>query len=343
MKILVQSSDCFGRWWTWLLQPGQLEGSSRLQPLASERALEKGGEPLVVQCPVCRKIILPSDVAHVREFLTAGIPQKMDIDDKDNAVLELFVNDKEVARRAKFAAEFEAQQARGAIIEPKRLEVIMPGMVLPINPIPPNPSQGEAAEDLPSSGPSEIPTTKVLVASEIVKEESTAGHGKTRRDHGGHSRSRWRGSGRQINHIPLHNSNTGLNQEVSSGDRALHSGINHHGSGEKIGQVEKVEQAVDQNDMIHVQEEFGTTLPSAPQFAEGSTSTSKVAIQEQGRNTPQNDRFRNTMYSNGDSNNNFGRGQRGSAYGGRLGRGRNQRSYERRRLGKNLHSKETDS
>jgi hypothetical protein len=77
MKILVQSSDCFGRWWTWLLQPGQLEGNSRLQPLASERALEKGGEPLVVQCPVCRKIILPSDVAHVREFLTAGIPQEM--------------------------------------------------------------------------------------------------------------------------------------------------------------------------------------------------------------------------------------------------------------------------
>jgi hypothetical protein len=266
-----------------------------------------------------------------------------DIDDKDNAVLESFVNDKEVARRAKFAAEFEAQQARGAIIEPKRLEVIMPGMVLPINPIPPNPSLGEAAKDLPSSGPSEIPTTKVLVASEIVKEESTPGHGKSRRDHGGHSRSRWRGSVRQINHIVRHSSNTGLNQEVSSGDRALHSGINHHGNGEKIGQVEKVEQAVGQNDMIRVQEEFGTKLPSAPQSAEGSTSTSKVAIQEHGRNTPQNDRFRNTMYSNGDSNNNFGRGQRGSAYGGRLERSQNQRSYERRRLGKNLHSKETDS
>jgi len=266
-----------------------------------------------------------------------------DIDDKDNAVLESFVNDKEVARRAKFAAEFEAQQARGAIIEPKRLEVIMPGMVLPINPIPPNPSQGEAAKDLPSSGPSEIPTTKVLVASEIVKEESTPGHGKSRRDHGGHSRSRWRGSVRQINHIVRHSSNTGLNQEVSSGDTALHSGINHHGNGEKIGQVEKVEQAVGQNDMICVQEEFGTTFPSAPQSAEGSTSTSKVAIQEHGRNTPQNDRFRNTMYSNGDSNNNFGRGQRGSAYSGRLGRSQNQRSYERQRLGKNLHSKETDS
>ncbi len=265
-----------------------------------------------------------------------------DIDDKDNAVLESFINDKEVARRAKFAAEFEAQQARGAIIEPKRLEVIMPGMVLPVNPIPPNPSQGEAAKDLPSSGPSEIPTTKVLVASEIVKEESTPGHGKSRRDHGGHSRSRGRGSVRQINQAVLHSSNTGLNQE-SSGDSALHSGINYHGNGEKIGQVEKVQQAVDQNDMIRVQEEFGTTLPSVPQFAEGMTSTSKVAIQEHGRKTPQNDRFRNTMYSNGDSNNNFGRGQSGSAYGGRLGRGQNQRSYERRRLGKNLHSKEADS
>jgi hypothetical protein len=95
--------------------------------------------------------------------------------------------------------------------------------------------------------------------------------------------------------------------------------------------------------MIRVQEEFGTTLPSAPQLAEGSTSTSKVTIQEHGRDAPQNDRFRNTMYSNGVSNNNFGRDQRGSAYSGRLGRGQNQRSYERRRLGKNLHSKETDS
>lgn len=73
----------------------------------------------------------------------------------DASVPDLVLTEEELERRARFSAEFEAQQARGAIIEPKKLEVILPGMVVPRTPQveeqPPVPAVSEEDQASPSS------------------------------------------------------------------------------------------------------------------------------------------------------------------------------------------------
>ncbi|KAL3697234.1 hypothetical protein R1sor_011310 [Riccia sorocarpa] len=150
-------SDCFGNWWRWLQQQHKASSSgvvSAPRPADSnnDERSENGNaaqvEEFPVNCPVCRMVVYAEDVAHVREFLVA----ERNVDNEENAeVPDSVLTAEELERRARFCAEFEAQQARGAIIEPKKLEVILPGMIVPprtpaVEEEPPASAQGSETE-----------------------------------------------------------------------------------------------------------------------------------------------------------------------------------------------------
>ncbi|KAL2644048.1 hypothetical protein R1flu_011635 [Riccia fluitans] len=174
-------SDCFGNWWRWLQQ--QHKGSSSggvsapmLDGSDNDERSEKGTvaevEDFPVNCPVCRMVVNAEDVAHVLEFLIA----ERSVDrqrEEDAKVPDSVLTSEELERRARFTAEFEAQQSRGAIIEPKKLEVILPGMIVPprtpVEGQPPTLAPGSAAESpsgdqIPPTSPVESPGTSSSVS-----------------------------------------------------------------------------------------------------------------------------------------------------------------------------------
>lgn len=66
----------------------------------------------------------------------------------------LVMSDEEMCRRAYFASQFEAQKARGGIIELKKLDVIQPGMILTPGVVPSTPPEEELESN--QAGPSEL-------------------------------------------------------------------------------------------------------------------------------------------------------------------------------------------
>ncbi|BBN03237.1 E3 ubiquitin-protein ligase RNF25 [Marchantia polymorpha subsp. ruderalis] len=200
-------SDCFGNWWRWL----QLQNGGRSAAIATsddgdndERSEQRNSVEFgdfSVNCPVCRMIVTAEDVAHVREFLTAE--SKLQNSEDDASVPDLVLTEEELERRARFSAEFEAQQARGAIIEPKKLEVILPGMVVPRTPQaeeqPPVPAVSEEDQASPSSITDSPVSSSPQFSGIRGFESQQSGHGSPKgqghqqRDNGQGSRVSFRG------------------------------------------------------------------------------------------------------------------------------------------------------
>ncbi|KAJ7287942.1 hypothetical protein O6H91_Y313600 [Diphasiastrum complanatum] len=163
-------SDCFGRWWRWLKINEYEAFCQQTSSLQDELELSEGSsgsysveisskqlDSFVALCPVCRTMIHAADVAHVQEYLTTDLNGAEE--EGNETVLTSSILTEEHARQARFAAELDAQQARGGIIEPRRLEVIMPGMYLTTTPIqsvlvPPVESTSSKVEACSTSGTS---------------------------------------------------------------------------------------------------------------------------------------------------------------------------------------------
>ncbi|GAA0159979.1 hypothetical protein LIER_16637 [Lithospermum erythrorhizon] len=122
--------ECIIRWWNWLQLQNETD-SSHATSSSSQAQKEQGiHEKSMGRCPVCRKVFLPKDIEHVLDLV--GTTTSLDdsgskIDDDEN----ILHSDSEIIRRKKFEAILKIQQERSGLIEPKKNEVLLPGMYLP--------------------------------------------------------------------------------------------------------------------------------------------------------------------------------------------------------------------
>ncbi|MCO5602227.1 hypothetical protein L7F22_056355 [Adiantum nelumboides] len=77
-----------------------------------------------LKCPVCRQSIDVQDIVSIWSILIADLVQEKDFVPD----VEVIFTKTETERKEKFDELFRAQQRRGGIIEPRKLEVILPGM-----------------------------------------------------------------------------------------------------------------------------------------------------------------------------------------------------------------------
>eukprot|EP00250_Pteridium_aquilinum_P012255 c20602_g1_i1 orf=188-1345(+) len=149
-------SDCFGRWWRWVLQKQNLDNADVLHVLGLEEdrelvnliaSCEKLLGVVELKCPVCRKSINARDLASVWRCLAAVPALEQDEDQEIVQELEIMSYKSEVDRKSKFDKLFKAQQQCGGIIEPKKLEVLVPGMFISVMPTK-DPSCSESREDI---------------------------------------------------------------------------------------------------------------------------------------------------------------------------------------------------
>lgn len=132
-------SDCFGRWWRWVLQEKNLVFSSAFGSLEPEE--EKDLSELIascekllgeaeLKCPICRKFINAEDLVSAWSALATDPALNQD---REATVQEpdVMFSKNEAERKVRFDQLFRAQQCCGGIIEPRKLEVLVPGMFLP--------------------------------------------------------------------------------------------------------------------------------------------------------------------------------------------------------------------
>ncbi|CAM6127285.1 unnamed protein product [Calypogeia fissa] len=186
-------SDCFGDWWRWLqyqqptrppLHAGRLqdedgEETSLEQIESSEGRITRAPGELQMHCPVCRKLILAEDFAHVHDYLLKENGMKpFFLQYEDTKVPVDILTDAELVRRAQFSAQFEAQLERGGIIENKRLEVIQPGMIVPPRTPPLVESTPEEVllEDQGTIAPSDVPPRETSTTQGRSRMDGQTGH-----------------------------------------------------------------------------------------------------------------------------------------------------------------------
>ncbi|KZV49065.1 hypothetical protein F511_11016 [Dorcoceras hygrometricum] len=126
--------DCFVRWWNWILMQSET-GSSN-----SSRASKSSGsmqdqlgthgmmEESMRKCPVCREVFLFKDIEHMLDVIGTATHMDSDETDIDEDFLQ---SDSEKLRRQKYEAVLKLQQENSGLIEPKSIEVLLPGMFLP--------------------------------------------------------------------------------------------------------------------------------------------------------------------------------------------------------------------
>lgn len=134
-------SECFGRWWGWMLNELSIESTKTHQGLEYEQdhglvnsygsrkdMLEEMVENFQLKCPVCRKRVYAEDLEHVWNFLDSGSTAKQAQEEEVILEPEIVFSEAEIARKCNFDHHFKAQKLCGGIIEPRKLEVIVPGM-----------------------------------------------------------------------------------------------------------------------------------------------------------------------------------------------------------------------
>lgn len=134
--------ECIIRWWNWLQLQNETDASHATS--SSGRAQGHGTsvgydnlklkdihEKSMGRCPVCRKVFLAKDIEHVLDLVgtTTSLDDsssKLDADDE-----KILHSDSEIIRKQKFEAILKIQQEKSGLIEPKKNEVLLPGMYLP--------------------------------------------------------------------------------------------------------------------------------------------------------------------------------------------------------------------
>ncbi|MCO5595816.1 hypothetical protein L7F22_049866 [Adiantum nelumboides] len=123
-------SECFVRWWRWMLQRKNLDKADILFDSRPEEEKDVAArcmqllEEADLKCPVCRQSVDVQDIVSIWSILIAELVQEKDFVPD----VEVIFNKIETERKEKFDELFRAQQRCGGIIEPKKLEVILPGM-----------------------------------------------------------------------------------------------------------------------------------------------------------------------------------------------------------------------
>ncbi|XP_073123811.1 uncharacterized protein [Henckelia pumila] len=126
--------DCFIQWWNWILTQSEMgvANSSRASKSSGSMQDQLGMHEMTGEstgkCPVCREVFLTKDIEHVLDNLGSTTHLDSDENEVDKDFLQ---SDSENLRRQKFEAVLKLQQENSGLIEPKNLEVLLPGMFLP--------------------------------------------------------------------------------------------------------------------------------------------------------------------------------------------------------------------
>ncbi|ERN00251.1 E3 ubiquitin-protein ligase RNF25 isoform X1 [Amborella trichopoda] len=138
--------QCIIRWWKWLQEEDRTRIlSSDFSQTSSSLSIDLEGEgnasgersePLAAEthnvgnCPVCRKVIHAKDIEHVLDLLRPGSSQ-LPPDETNVVEEEVLLSDIETIKREKFEATVRVQRENGGLIEPKKIDVLQPGIFLP--------------------------------------------------------------------------------------------------------------------------------------------------------------------------------------------------------------------
>ncbi|XP_024996177.1 E3 ubiquitin-protein ligase RNF25 isoform X2 [Cynara cardunculus var. scolymus] len=127
---------CIIRWWNWLQTHKEVDHASSSGPTAhpqqikTQPGMHKNMEDGIGFCPVCRKVFHAKDIEHVLDLV--GAYSQLNLDNTEGIENEMLLRlDSENTRRQKFEAILKLQQENNGLIEPKKTEVLMPGMFLP--------------------------------------------------------------------------------------------------------------------------------------------------------------------------------------------------------------------
>ncbi|XP_057980946.1 uncharacterized protein LOC131166427 isoform X2 [Malania oleifera] len=131
-------SECIIRWWQWL-QMEKVTDFRNSSPATIHPSRERKNsqdvpgimEENVGNCPVCRKVFVTKDIEHVLELVGTCASKMSSSGNEVSDDEKLLQSDSEVFRRHKFETILRLQQENSGLIEPKRNEVLRPGMFLP--------------------------------------------------------------------------------------------------------------------------------------------------------------------------------------------------------------------
>ncbi|XP_076936974.1 uncharacterized protein LOC143604350 [Bidens hawaiensis] len=117
--------ECIIRWWNWLQTHKETDHEIKTQSGKNRKTEDAMGT-----CPVCRKVFHAKDIEHVLGLV--GAYSQLNIEKAGDTENDTLLNtDSENIRRKKFEAILKVQQENNGLIEPKKSEVLMPGMFLP--------------------------------------------------------------------------------------------------------------------------------------------------------------------------------------------------------------------
>ncbi|KAA8520434.1 hypothetical protein F0562_014690 [Nyssa sinensis] len=130
--------DCIISWWNWLqtqkeTDPTNSSGATvhPSEDKGNQQGMRGTIEESMGNCPVCRKVFHAKDIEHVLDLVGTHSQlsfSKAEVDDDDDE--KLLQSDSENIRRHKFEAILKLQEENNALIEPKKNEVLLPGMFL---------------------------------------------------------------------------------------------------------------------------------------------------------------------------------------------------------------------
>ncbi|XP_051130485.1 uncharacterized protein LOC127250981 [Andrographis paniculata] len=120
--------NCIIRWWNWTKMQNGKESSHSSSSIQDRIDTRKVVEGSTGKCPVCRKVFLKKDIKHV-----LGLVENFTHLDFSgiNINEDVLQSDSEKIRKQKFDAILKLQQENNGLIEPKKEEVLQPGMFLP--------------------------------------------------------------------------------------------------------------------------------------------------------------------------------------------------------------------
>ncbi|XP_068651064.1 uncharacterized protein [Aristolochia californica] len=133
-------SECIMRWWNWLLkQQGRNSGDVIEATLPASGDTENLRDESSGSCPVCRKVFHAGDIEHVLDLVQGG-SAKLNSEEAEakEEPMEVLHSEAENNRRQRFEAVLKLQKEKDGLIEPRKINVLLPGMFLPEPPAPPS-------------------------------------------------------------------------------------------------------------------------------------------------------------------------------------------------------------
>lgn len=185
--------DCIIRWWNWIQMQSEKESSSsssstpaRSKP--DQQGIRKMMEGSMGKCPVCRNVFLAKDIEHVLDLVGTGGNLDCNVTEINGGFLH---SESETIRRQKIDVILKIQQENNGLIEPKRNEVLLPGMFLP---------QSVGLPSAESEGISSELQSKDPAAKSDANPESSFDRRRPRKPNNSHRKHRTQNSSKQVRH-----------------------------------------------------------------------------------------------------------------------------------------------